>query len=224
MNAKAIACFVFATLVLSAGTATFSQTGGAPLPPADTAVGQLEPMTAASTASTPEIEAERAKIWNSPQMLRARAWAQEYCQRSAKITPQEAKDYMSELQRMSPKQMKLWLLKFSEEEETIQKQQAAFNQGRSAALHQAMGIDQNIQKAYGRINKDETEKAEGEQSSINEERQVANENSENDEQNLDADAAQDLRGVGSGLGYGYGYGALGGYPPAPVHYHYHFHY
>src|SRR4029079_4631961 len=113
----------------------FSQTGGAPLPPADSPLGQLEPLTS-STPSTPEMEAERAKIWNSPAMLRARAWAQDYCSHSAKITPQEAKDYMVELQRMTPKQMKLWLLKFDEQEEMMQQQQAAFELSRQASLQQ----------------------------------------------------------------------------------------
>ena len=32
-------------------------------------------------------DAERAKIWESPQMLRARAWVKDYTSHSAKITP-----------------------------------------------------------------------------------------------------------------------------------------
>jgi hypothetical protein len=79
--------------------------------------------------STQGMSPEQLKIWNSPTMLRARAWVQEYCQRSAKITPEEANQYMAEMEHMTPTQMKLWLLKFDEEEENIRQQQADFNGG-----------------------------------------------------------------------------------------------
>jgi hypothetical protein len=221
MNAKFQASLVVLILLLGAHAATFSQTGGAPLPPADSPLGQLEPV-ASSTPMTPEMEAERAKIWNSPAMLRARAWAQEYCQRSAKITPEEAKDYMVELQRMSPKQMKLWLLKFEEHEEMMAQQQAAFEQGRQASVQQAMAIHQSMQQAYGRINQDENEAAENAQQSINQQQENEEQANQSKLEQMNATATRPLGGWGYG-GYPYGFGAYGGALMSPQ-YHYHFHY
>jgi hypothetical protein len=220
VNTKSLAV-VALILLLCSGTATFSQQAAPPLPPADTAPGQLLPMVS-STPSTPAVEAERAKIWNSPAMLRARAWAQEYCQESAEISPEEARNYMTELSRMSPTQMKLWLLKFNHEQEAVKQQQAAFNAQRQASVQQAMSMNQSIQQAYGRINQDETEAAQTEQASINEERENAQQNAAEKQGTMSA------YGAGAyGLGYGaYGYGpyGYGGGLIAPAQYHYHFHY
>lgn len=216
MNAKTITPIALIALLLGATTVTYSQTGGAPLPPADTPLGQLEPISSA-TPSTPAMEAERAQIWNSPTMLRARAWVQEYCQRSARITPEEAKDYMSELQRMTPKQMKLWLLKFNHEEEMIHERQSAFETSRRDSVKQAIGFDRSVQQAYGRINQDETEAAASDQASINEEQQNAQQNAQIKEENANFNSS-----IGLGA-YGYGYPPYGYIPMAPVHYHYHFH-
>src|SRR6516164_4425244 len=77
-------------------------------------------------ANPQSVDAEREQIWNSPSMLRARAWLQEYCDRSAKITPAEKQQYMTELANLTPMQMKLWLLKFDEQEEARRQQQAYF--------------------------------------------------------------------------------------------------
>jgi hypothetical protein len=230
MKATSSALCVLSVLVLSGGTATFSQTAnqparqpGGPLPPADTEVGKLLPVSS-SAPMTPEMEAERVKIWNSPTMLRARAWAQEYCHASARVTPEEAKDYMNELQRMTPTQMKLWLLKFEHEQEMMARQQAMFEQQRRAGVQQALGIDRGIQQAYGRINRDENEAAQVEERTLNEERLNAQENSRMNQQNLNLEGAGYGGGLGYGYGYGYGplgYGPYGGYGPAA---HYHFHY
>jgi hypothetical protein len=218
MNTKSLSLFAL-ILLLGTGTATFSQTAAPPLPPASTPPGQLLPMVS-STPSTPALEAERAKIWNSPAMLRARAWAQEYCQESAQITPEEARDYMTELSRMSPTQMKLWLLKFNHEQEMVHQQQAAFNAQRQASVQQAMSMNQSIQQAYGRINQDDTEAAQTEQASINEERENAQQNAAEKQGTMSVYGGGAL-GLGyGGLGYGYPYGGA----LAPAEYHYHFHY
>ena len=64
-----------------------------------TAAVSQNPASRPQRASS-DTAAEREKIWNSPTMLHARAWVQEYCQRSAKITPAEAQQYMKELENL----------------------------------------------------------------------------------------------------------------------------
>ena len=62
-----------------------------------------------------DIEAERKKIWESDEMLEARAWLEDHFRRSAKISDAQGKKYLAELEAMSPDQMKLWLIKFRRE-------------------------------------------------------------------------------------------------------------
>jgi hypothetical protein len=180
------------------------------------------------------MDAEKAKIWNSPGMLRGRAWLQEYCARSAKVTPEEAKQYMAELENLSPTQMKLWLLKFQEQEEMIQQQQAAFNVQRKSGLTQAAAVNQATQQAYNDINAGETEKAEGAQASINEQNQFAQQMSA--QLSSDRDTRATLNSLpwgqawanqspwgpyaGYPMGGGGAFGAVGA-PGSHLHIHYH---
>ena len=112
---------------------------------------------------------------------------------------------MNELAHMTPTQMKLWLMKFDEEEDAKQQQQALWKHAHSAALTQAMAADRNAQKAYSAINTEETQAANEDQQQINEERQ--------NEQTLEGDKQIEQGAYGPG-GYGGGYGD-------GVHYHFH---
>ena len=158
----------------------------------------------AQTGTPVSMDAERAQIWNSPNMLRARAWLQDYCRVSAKVTPEDAKKYMSELENMTPAQMKLWLLKFDQEEEAKQQQYAMWHQAHSQALSRAMAADRATQQSYAAIDREETEAAGEEQQQLNEQAAA--------EQNMEE--SKQLEGTGP---YGpYGYPGYGG-----VHYHFH---
>jgi hypothetical protein len=194
------------------------------------AIGQNSntiPRTAAGAAAG-NTNAEREKIWNSPSMLRARAWVQEYCQRSAKITPEEAKQYMTELKNLSPVQMKLWLLKFQHEEDMIRQQQADFERSRQASLAQAGMYRQQYQQAGANINRDETMAAEAEEQSLQTQALEASERAQNKQTDLNMSAARTDDPLGGGYGglygwgyplggYGYGFGGYG----SPVHVHVH---
>jgi hypothetical protein len=173
--------------------------------------------------------AEREKIWNSPSMLRARAWVQEYCQRSAKITPEEAKQYMTELENLSPVQMKLWLLKFQHEEDMIRQQQADFERSRQSSLGQAGMYRQQVQQAENNINAGETLAAENAEQSLRTQAAEASDRQDQKQQDLAISGARTDDALGGGYGawslgyglggYGYGYG-YGGYG-SPVHVHVH---
>jgi len=167
------------------------------------ATGTAAAATGAPTSQA-SMDAERAAIWNSPNMLRARAWLQDYCRTSAKVKPGEGQMYMKELANMTPTQMKLWLMKFDEEEDAKQQQQALWKHAHSAALTQAMAADRNAQKAYSSIDSEETQAANEDEQQINEQRQ--------NEQNLEADKQIEEGSYGPGPYGGYGGG---------IHYHFH---
>jgi hypothetical protein len=179
------------------------------------------PSTAAVRAPGPvaqspqSLEAEKEQIWNSADMLRARAWLKDYCSKSAKVTPEMAKQYEAELANMSPNQMRLWLMKFDEEEQQRQQQYAMFQQANQAMLNQAKAAHKQTQQAYNAINQASTQAAMNAQQQINEQRDVAQ------QAQLDKQVEQSgpypyapFYGGGYG-GYGIPFGAGG------VHYHYH---
>jgi hypothetical protein len=155
-------------------------------------------------ASQTEMTAEREQIWNSPNMLRARAWLADYCKNSAKVTPELAKHYQTELANMTPAQLKLWLLRFDHAEEQLQQRQALWQQAHDASLKQAMAANQATQRAYAAINQEESAAAAQEQQQLNVQAQ--------DRENM-AEAKQlETAGPYGGVGYP-GWGG--------IHYHYH---
>jgi hypothetical protein len=164
------------------------------------------------------VQAERDEIWNSPDMLRARAWLKDYCSKSAKVTPEMAKQYESELANMSPNQMRIYLMKFDEQEQTRQQQYAMFQQANSAGLKEAAAIHRQTQQGYAAMNQAETAAATQEEGSITEQRES--------EQNAQQDRMSDMNSYGNpymngGYGGGYGYGAPYGYGGG-IQNHYHF--
>lgn len=181
--------------------------------------------TAAPAAAAPaapqktqaEMTAEREALWDSPDMLRARAWLKDYCSKSAKVTPEMAQAYQKELQNMSTTQLKLWLLKFDEEEEQRQAQYQTFQQANAAGLQQAMAAHKQTQQAYSAINQAENQAAQNAQGEINEQRAQA--------QQAQQDRQLEMSTPGPYGGY-YGggtYGPYGGYPfgGGGIQYHYH---
>ncbi len=165
------------------------------------------PQPAVSAAT---MDAQREQIWNSPNMLRARAWLQDYCSKSAKVTPEEAKTYMAELQSLTPTQMKLWLLKFDEQEEARQQQTAFWQQSHAASISRAVTANKNTQKAYAAINQGESQAALQEQQQLNEQQQFQQNEAMNNSLN---EQPTPMGPVGA---YGYG-----GFNPiyGGVHYH-----
>src|SRR5688500_5954617 len=109
---------VVGTILFSAEIVSHAQLGS----------GSSRSPAAPRPASQAEMTAEREQIWNSPNMLRARAWLADYCKSSAKVTPEMAKHYQDELAKMNPAQLKLWLLRFDHAEEQLQQRQALWQQ------------------------------------------------------------------------------------------------
>ncbi|MEM9353352.1 MAG: hypothetical protein AAGA92_10095 [Planctomycetota bacterium] len=83
-----------------------------------------------------DIDAEREAIWNSPDMLSARAYLETYFERSAKISDAEAKKYMADLRSKDPDQMRIWLIKFQDERASVRNRNASAAKGRQMAVSQ----------------------------------------------------------------------------------------
>jgi hypothetical protein len=123
--------------------------------------------------SPADMAAERERIWNSPNMLRARAWLQDYCSKSARITPEMAKRYQEELANMTPAQMELWLMKFEEEEQKKQQQYAFFQQANSAGMQRASAVNQAAQQSLNEFTQQQNQAALGAEQRIQEQREFS---------------------------------------------------
>ncbi len=192
--------FIAACLCFSAGIVANAQ---APVP----RVAATRVPTVPSNSQA-QVQAEREEIWNSADMLRARAWLKDYCSKSAKVTPEMAKQYEAELANMSPNQMRIWLMKFDEEEQQRQQQYAMFQQQNASGLQQAMAAHKQTQQAYSALNQAQTEAAQGAQQQIDEQRAAAQTEQEN--RQLDQSNPYPYGGGPYGGALGYGYGRLGG--------------
>jgi hypothetical protein len=162
----------------------------------------------ASSSSPDKMAAERAQIWDSSDMLRARAWLKDYCSKSVKVTPEMAKQYETELANMTPNQMRLWLMKFDEEEQQRQQQYAMFQQGNAAGLKQAIAAHRQTQQGYAAMNQAQNAAAQNAQQQITEQRESA--------QNAQEDRS--LYQTGPSYAYPYSFGPFG---YGGIHYHYH---
>lgn len=85
------------------------------------------------TAGT-DIDAEREKVWNSPEMLAARAELELTFKRSAKITDEQAAKYMADLKAKSPDNMRIWLIQYQEQRAQSLQDQARTSQLRRNAI------------------------------------------------------------------------------------------
>jgi hypothetical protein len=183
-------------------------------------------------SSADSLDPKQQQVWNSPQLLRARAWVEDYCSNSNLISEASAAQHLQTLSNMSPEEMQLFALRHEYEYQQQKKQMAGIQKAHEAALKQAtaaaeaqkwwfqnvhkaenaegMAVNQQTQQAYAAINREETGAANQEQSQINAQNAEASE--------MEEDKMGELNTAYPGFGYGgaYGYPAMGGY-------HYHFH-
>jgi len=79
---------------------------------------QRGPVTAKTTGDrtegdhTEESDAERLEIWNSPEMLEARAYVAEFSRRSARTSLAEGEQFLARLSQLSSEEMRSWLKRY----------------------------------------------------------------------------------------------------------------
>ena len=168
------------------------------------AFGQQPDQTGSAPSSE---EAEREKIWNSADMLRARAWMEDYFRVSKKYTPEQADEYRAHFKAMTAKQMEIWLMKFDHDRQMAH-QQAAFDQNtRHIQVAHDLATLRQSQKTLDDVNKQENQVAAEADKRIEQQRQAATEMN----RQRQAEQSQTLRDV-----YGPPY-----LPGGVYNYHYH---
>lgn len=225
--------------VVAVGVMVNAQPATQPKPAASNPAPQKPAAGAPAPAKPAPLteEQQREALWNSPEMLRARAWVTDYCTNSKKMSPEEAKEYMTELEHLSSKQMKLWLLQYEHQQELyVQKESAQQVAHRAAMAHaqaampsaqaqqmwemqhraglaQAMAADRATQQAYGAIESEETQAAGEEQSQLNAQEAASRQ--------MQMNKQAELNNPYPIYGYGGGYGGPWGYGGGNYHFHFH---
>ena len=159
----------------------------------------------ASKKATPTAiaQSDREKIWTSPEMLRARAWLEEYFRVSKKYTPEQKKEYRKHLESMTAPQMEIWLMQFEQERQAASKKNEAENQNRAVRTKRGLAEIRKQQNTLKDIETGLHKQAAQEEKTINQDRQFARSMYKQQQE----EAAQAQMEYSSG---GFGWGGCGG--------------
>jgi hypothetical protein len=129
--------------------------------PTDPAIGAEYPGNVVTpTEPTPaDYNAERAKIWNSPEMVEARKWVAERARVSKQTKPEAVAQYLARLEKLPPSQMRRWLSQYKAYLARAARAQAVDKAARQIAVENAIRQLENRQHAYLNINLQQDEAA-----------------------------------------------------------------
>ena len=156
------------TMVLTPALCSVTQAAGAAIgaPPAgkgspseapsktpQTAADHLAPTT--EQAAIAKDRASRSKIWNSPEMKKARAWVDDYLRVTNKYTPQQKAAYKKHLASLTAPQMEMWLMRFEHDQDVAKRRESGFQAARNAGLARDEAAIKQNQKELSDIEKGE---------------------------------------------------------------------
>lgn len=197
---------LFASLAIVSGVRAQNPLPSA-IPPVDgikspAPAATQQPGESQSTASQPpeQNDAERLKLWNSPEMTEARAWLKLYFSRAKAITPEQAQTYMSRLEQLPAPQMTEWLGRYRLERQRAAASQATVERARQLSVEAALQAQQQMQKGYANINRREGAAGKGAASGIDAQRQLANARSLQNAQSRDATVIANTPGAAFNTG------------------------
>lgn len=185
---------------------------------------------AQSTGTSGSTDAEHEAAWNSPEMLRARAWVTDYTKNNPALSEAEAAQHMQAMISMTPQQMKLFAAMHDSTTKghpavhTQQVHQQALQSAQQAAaaqkwwmqnvhkaeMQRAMQANKATQQSYSNIASEETAAANQEESQLKAEQAAARENQDAKLDELNSPALDSVN-------YPYQWG---GYPGTNYHFHF----
>lgn len=151
-----------------------------------------------------KAQTNREKIWNSPKMLQARAWLEEYFRVTKKYTPEQKQEYRQHLEAMTGPQMEMWLMRFQQDRNMAQGQESAEDQLRKASLARGKLYRQQQQKSLSDINAGENKAAAQEEKTLNQEQQFSR-SMYKQKQEESAEMLMEYSSGGFGWGFGMGF-------------------
>jgi hypothetical protein len=102
----------------------------------------------------PEIDydAQRAEIWNSPEMREARVRVMDFVQRSAQSSEREGREFLERLAQLSPGEMSNWLERYQQRQMRLAVEQNSNDLARQLMLENAAGRQQAARQSFDNIN------------------------------------------------------------------------
>jgi hypothetical protein len=158
----AAATMQFAMVTIAYGQASQRAPNSVP-PPAPPAAAAPAPYPDSTPSTYPEapedIDAQRAAIWNSPEMIEARRRVFEHGQRSRQFRPEDAQRYLSRLRQASPTEMRQWLDRHRAIQARIAWGMLVEKAARQAKVQQAFERIQDARQSYANIDLGKTQAA-----------------------------------------------------------------
>lgn len=89
-----------------------------------------------------DAEEQRLAVWNSQEMLAARAWLEDYFRASRRYDRRRAAEYLRRLSRLEPAEMRLWLARLERARRRAAERQLALETQRQFDLARAAAVRQ----------------------------------------------------------------------------------
>ena len=124
------------------------------------------------TVSAKERE-KRDKIWNSPEMKKARAWVDDYLRVTNKYTPEQKAEYKKHLALLTAPQMEMWLMRFEHDQDVAKRRESGFQAARNAGLARDEAAIKQNRKELSDIEKGENTAAADEEKRLKSEQTFA---------------------------------------------------
>ena len=118
-------------------------------------------------------EQERRAVWNSPEMLAARVWLEDYFRASRRYDARAADEYLARLERLEADEMRLWIARLERARRRILERQLALDAGRRFQRVQAEVYQQQRRQNLERIAAQEAARARFAQQQLDAERDQA---------------------------------------------------
>jgi hypothetical protein len=108
----------------------------------------------AGNEQAPEIDydAQRAEIWNSPEMREAQQWVMEYVRRSAQSSEREGGEFLRRLSQLSPSEMRNWLERYQQQRMRLEVERSSNDFARQLMVENAAGRQEAARQSFNNIN------------------------------------------------------------------------
>lgn len=119
----------------------------------------IGPAGGPAAAVEPDAERERRAVWNSPEMLEARAWLEDYFRASRRHDAAAPADYLTRLSRLDADAMRLWLARLERSRRRAAERQLALETERQFQLARAAAVQRQRSENLRRISEQESARA-----------------------------------------------------------------
>jgi hypothetical protein len=94
---------------------------------------------------------EQTEIWNSPAMREACSFIEEFSRRSAQTSPAEGEQFLKQLSKLPPTEMRAWLKRYLERRTKIALEREVEQFARQLMVERALNRQEAMRQAYSHV-------------------------------------------------------------------------